>query len=320
MLKNIFVLFLVSVLILGCSEKPFQLEYKFKQGDKLRYSLTTISNNTQSVIIDTTVTSSVEQTIIYLFEISIKEVDAEGNTEAEININSVKLNAKTDKDTFSFEAGVDNDTVKIKQFSEFYSLYNNPFNVRINKKGEIVEILKAENISNKFLELKGALGKLSNDEKIAVQKDLVDGVLKPFVTQVFRKVPNKELNKDSTWFVRQPPIPFMVYQINYTNTYKVVSVEKRDDSRVAVVEAGIKFEYSGESKVNERGIEYSFQEPISSAEGQFDFDIDNGYQLKSRTKTNLQITYTMEANTPQGKQKGKRSETVTSQNILELIK
>ena len=352
MLKNLLALFIITVLLISCGEKnnqpenqlsekekysfdstdlktegvdnsgkSFQLEYKFKQGDALNYRLTTISKNIQSFTVqDSTVSQGVDQKIIYLFNVVIKEVDEDGNTEAEVKINSLKLDANANNETYSFEAGKDNDTSIIKQFSEFYSLYNNPFNVRINKKGEILEIFKADKISNKYLELKGVADTLSVEDKNMVKQDLINGVLKPFVTQVFRKVPDKEVYKDSTWFIKQPPIPFMVYQINYTNTYKVASVEKIDDGRIAVVDAGIQFAYSGQSKVNDRGIDYVFQKPVSTAEGKFYFDVDNGYQLKSRTKTNLQITYTMEANTPQGKQKGKRSETVTSQNILELIK
>lgn len=352
MLKNIFVLVLLSLFIIACGDKgdqpgkvlsdkekytfdstdlktegvdnsgkPFLMEYKLKKGELLSYRLTTISKNTQSMTVtDSTISSGIDQKIIYLFDVAIKEVDEEGNTEAEIKINSLKLDANANTEKYSFETGKDNDTAKIKQFAEFYSLYNNPFSVRINKKGEILEVFKADKISNKYLELKGAADTLSIEDKNIVKQDLINGVLKPFITQVFRKVPDKEVCKDSTWFINQPPIPFMVYQINYKNTYKIGSVEKLDDSRIAVVNAGIEFNYSGQSKVNDRGVDYTFQKPVSTAEGKFYFDVDKGYQLKSRTKTNLQITYTMEANTPQGKQKGKRSETVTSQNILELIK
>lgn len=352
MLKNIFVLILLSLFVIACGEKgdqpgkvlsdkekyafdstdlktegldnsgkPFALEYKLKKGDLLTYRLTTISKNTQAITVtDSTISSGVDQKIIYLFDVAVKEVDEEGNTEAEIKINSLRLDANANTEKYSFEAGKDNDTAKIKQFAEFYSLYNNPFSVRINKKGEILEVFKADKISNKYLELKGAADTLSVEDKNMVKQDLINGVLKPFVTQVFRKIPDKEVYKDSTWFVKQPPIPFMVYQINYTNTYKVASVEKLENSRIAVVDAGIQFAYTGQSKVNDRGIDYNFQKPVSTAEGKFYFDVDKGYQIKSRTKTNLQISYTMEANTPQGKQKGKRSETVASSNILELIK
>lgn len=352
MFKYIFVLALTSLLIISCGEKgnqpgkvlsekekysfdstdlktdgldnsgkPFGMEYKFKPGDLLSYRLTTISINTQSMTVkDSSISSGVNQKIVYLFDVSVKEVDEEGNIDAEIKINSLKLDADANKEKYSFEAGKDNDTAKIKQFAEFYSLYNNPFSIRFNKKGEVLEIYKADKISNKYLELKGAADTLSVEDKNMVKQDLINGVLKPFVTQVFRKVPEKEIYKDSTWFVKQAPIPFMVYQINYTNTYKVSSVEKLEDSRVAVVDAGIQFAFTGKSNVNQGGITYSFQKPVSTAEGKFYFDVDKGHQIKSRTKTNLQISYSMEANTPQGKQKGQRSESVSSSNFLELIK
>ncbi|MCK7522850.1 MAG: hypothetical protein MZV64_36825 [Ignavibacteriales bacterium] len=73
-------------------------------------------------------------------------------------------------------------------------------------------------------------------------------VLTPLITQVIRKVSDKEVYKDSTWQIQQAPIPLMVYQINYTNTYKVESVEKLDDNRVAVIDAGINFKYTGATK------------------------------------------------------------------------
>ena len=127
----------------------------------------------------------------------------------------------------------------------FKHLYNNPFSVRFNKKGDILEVFKADKISNKFLELKGAADTISVNDRNLIRQDLINGVLTPLITQVIRKVSDKEVYKDSTWQIQQAPIPLMVYQINYTNTYKVESVEKLDDNRVAVIDAGIDFKYSG---------------------------------------------------------------------------
>ena len=74
-----------------------------------------------------------------------------------------------------------------------------------------------------------------------------------------------------------------------------------------------------ESKDNQGNVIYTFQKPISTAEGKIYFDVDKGVQIKSRTKTRLEISYTMEANTPQGKQKGARRDVITNTNILELL-
>ncbi len=37
------------------SGKPFLIQYKFNKGDKFTYRLTTISENTQKIIVDTTI-------------------------------------------------------------------------------------------------------------------------------------------------------------------------------------------------------------------------------------------------------------------------
>ena len=98
MLKHLLVLIIISLLLINCGDKnndpvknlsdtekysydstdlktegidesgkPFMMEYKFKKGDKISYRLTTISNNTQSITIDSTISSGVDQKIIYLF-------------------------------------------------------------------------------------------------------------------------------------------------------------------------------------------------------------------------------------------------------------
>jgi len=350
MLKYLFVLISVSILFISCGDKnsetkktlndtekysfdstdlktegldasgkPFLMEYKFKKGDKYLYRLTTISNNTQTIIMDTTISSGVSQKIIYLFDLAVKEVDADGVIEAEIKINSLKLEASANGQTFNFEAGKDVDSAKTKQFAEFQALYNNPFSVRFSKKGDILEVFKADKISNKFLELKEAADTISVNDKNLIRQDLINGVLTPLITQVIRKVSDKEVFTDSTWQIQQPPIPLMVYQINYTNTYKLESVEKLEDSRVAVIVAGIDFKYTGQSKVNQGNVSYSFDKPLSTAEGKIYFDVDKGIQIKSRTKTKLEISYTMEANTPQGKQKGARRDVISNTNILEIL-
>lgn len=301
------------------SGKPFVLEYKFKQGDKVSYRLTTISDNSQTITMDTVISSSVNQKIIYLFDMTIKEVDQDGAAEAEININSLKLEASANGQTFNFVAGKDVDSAKMEQFAEFQALYNNPFSIRFSKKGDILEIFKADKISNKFLELKGAADTISVNDRNLIRQDLINGVLTPMTVQIIRKLSEKEVNKDSSWEIKQSPIPLMVYQINYANTYKIESVEKLDDNRVAVIDAGINFSYSGEPKVSQGNVNYNFGKPLSTADGKIYFDVDKGMQIKSRTKTRLEISYTMEANTPEGKRKGSRKDIVINNNILELI-
>lgn len=301
------------------SGKPFLMKYKFAKGDKVLYRLTTIANNTQTITMDTTMSTNINQKIVYLIDFVVKDVDEDGATEAEIKINSLKLEASANGEIFNFETGKDVDSAKIHQFAEYQSLYNNPFNVRFNSKGEILEVYKADKISNKYLELKGAGDTISINDRNSIRQEIINGVLTPLLTQIVRKLSDTEVYTDSSWQIQQAPVPLMVYQINYTNTYKLENVEKLDGNRIAVIDAGIDFRYSGQSKVNQGNIFYTFQKPISTAEGKFYFNVDKGIQIKSRTKTKLEISYTMEANTPQGKQKGTRRDIISNTNILELL-
>ena len=350
MLKYLLVLFSFSVLLISCGEtnnkpandltgekkfafdstdlktegidqsgKPFLMEYKFKKGDKHLYRITTISQNTQKLVMDSTITSGVEQKIVYLLDFTVKEVDEEGITEAELKMNSIKLNAEVNGEKFEFESGKESDSTKLVQFAEFHSLYNSPFSIRFNKKGEVLEVFKTDKISNKFLELKGAADTISANDRNMVRQELIAGVLAPLVTQVVRKLSDKEVYKDSTWELQQAPIPMMVFRINYVNQYKIENVEKLDDNRIAVIDAGIRFDYEGQQKVSQGNVSYNFDKPKSSAEGKIYFDVDEGIQVKSRTKTSIQLNYTIEAMTPQGKQKGSRSDVVTNTNIVELL-
>lgn len=351
MLKHLVVLLVFSLILISCGEKknepenkisdkekyafdstdlktdgvdntgkPFFIKYKFAKGDKAVYRLTTIANNTQTITMDSAMSQSVNQKIVYLIDFTVKDVDEEGSTEAEIKINSLKLEASANGQNFNFEAGKDVDSASVHQFAEYQSLYNNPFSVRFNPKGEILEVFKADKISNKFLELKGVGDTISVNDRNSIRSEIINGVLTPLLTQIIRKLSDKEVYTDSTWQIQQVPVPLMVYQINYTNTYKVGNVEKLDGNRVAVIDAGIDFKYSGEPKVNQGNILYSFQKPISNAEGKIYFDVDKGIQIKSRTKTRLEISYSMEANTPQGKQKGTRRDVISNTNIIELLK
>lgn len=296
----------------------FQLTYNFKQGDVTRYRLTTISDNSQTYKTDTSITMKLHQEIVYVFDFIPKETDNDGVTEADIKIVGIKLSADVNGEKHSFEAGKDIDSAKSVRFAEFISLWNNPFSVRFNKSGEVLEVFRADKIANKFFTLRNA-DSLDTQTKNMVREDMVNSVLKPLVLQVIRKLPEKQLAKDSTWSISQPPIPLMVFQINYTNKYKVTSLEKLDSDRLAVIDASMDYNVTGETRAEERGVVYNFKKPVTTGDGKIYFNIDKGRIQKSKTKSYTEMFFTFDANTPQGKQKGSRKEIVSNVSILEML-
>lgn len=296
----------------------FQLSYNFNKGDVTRYRLTTISENSQTFTTDTSITMKLHQEVVYVFDFIPKETDADGITEADIKILGVKLTADVNGEKHSFEAGKDMDSSKISRFAEFIALWNNPFSIRFNKAGEVLEVFRADKIANKFFSLRNA-DTLDTQTKNMIRDDMVSSVLKPLVLQVVRKLPEQQLAKDSSWAITQPPIPLMVFQINYTNKYKIKSLEKLGDDRLAVIDAGMDYNITGDTKYEERGVVYNFRKPVTLGEGIIYFNIDRGRIQKSKTKSYTETFFTFDANTPQGKQKGSRKEIVANTSILEML-
>lgn len=299
-------------------KSTFNLNYKFNKGETIRYRLSTISDNTQTLTTDTSITMKLHQEVVYVFELTPGETDKDGVTEADIKILGVKLTADVNGEKYSFEAGKKVDSADQKRFAEFLALWNNPFSVRFNKAGEVLEVFRADKIANKFFNLRGA-DSLDSQTKNMVKDDMVSNVLKPIVLQLIRKMPETQLAKDSTWSIPQPAIPMMVFQINYTNKYKINAIEKFEGDKLAVINAGMDYNVTGDTKYEERGVVYNFKKPISTGEGIIYFNIDKGRIQKSKTKSYTEMFFTFDAPTPKGKQKGSRKETVSNISILEMI-
>ncbi len=300
--------------------ESFHINFGFEKGKEYNYRLTNIAENTQQVNAnDTILSQKVKQTITYLINLKILDIDVDNIYEVAFNITSVKLEADANGEKFHFESTTSNDSLDRVRYSEYVSVLNNPFNVRVNKIGDIVEIYKADRIVNEFVKLKGVADSISSAEKDYLKKDMIERALKPLVVQVFRQLTDKTMSKDSLWTNTQEPTKLMVFQIQNTSTYQVKSLELLGNDKIAVIDAGLKTNISGNNKVKDRGATYTFNKPITHAEGKIYFNLTKGCVQRSKTNSKIQISYSMEVPTPKGLEKGIKSETVVNTNILELL-
>lgn len=298
----------------------FFVNYKLERDKEYNYRLTNIAENTQSVKAKDTIQSQrVKQTLTYLINLKVLDIDVDGIFEVAFKITSVKLEADANGERFHFESGTSKDSADRVRYSEYVSVLDNPFNVRVNKIGDIVEIYKADKIVNEFVKLKGAADSINAVEKDYLKKDMIERALRPLVVQVFRQLTDKAMAKDSSWSNVQEPTRLMVFQIQNTSSYNVKSLEKLGEDKIAVIDAGLKTNISGNSKVTDRGATYIFNKPVTHADGKIYFNLTKGCVQKSKTNTRIQISYSMEIPTPQGTEKGVKSESVVNTNILELL-
>jgi hypothetical protein len=297
----------------------YNLEYKFNKGDKFKYRFSSISANQQDIATDTSITTKLNQTISYIIDMKINEVDEDGVADIEFNVRSIKIDADFNGEKYNIKTDVTPDSVQKMQFAEHFALTENPFIVRVDKKGDLIEFSRIDKIVNKFLQLRELTDSVSVDDKSMLRNSFTQTAVRPLMQQIFRTLPEKQIAKDSVWSVQQQPISLMVYQVGYENIYKVLGVEKLDNDKILLIDADVFSSVSGDDKATEGGITYTFTKPKTIADGKIYFNIDKGMIQKSKTSTDMQFSMTMEAMSPQGLQKGTRKDKNISTNILELL-
>ena len=144
----------------------FYIKYVFDKGKEYNYRITNIAENTQTVNAnDTILSQKVKQTLIYLINLKVLDVDVDSIYEVAFNITSVKLEADANGEKYLFESSTSKDSLDRLRYSEYIAVLNNPFNIRVSKIGEIVEIYKADRIVNEFVKLKGVADSISYSRK-----------------------------------------------------------------------------------------------------------------------------------------------------------
>lgn len=295
------------------------LAYKFEKGDKFRYRFSSISVNEQDIQSDTSIMVNLQQTITYLLEMTINEVDVDGVADIAFNVSSIKINADANGEKFNVKTDDDSDSTQLMQFAEHYALTSNPFIVRVDAKGNIIEFSRIDRIVNKFLQIREFADSANAEDKRMLRENFTQSAIKPLVQQIFRVLPKTEVAVDSSWSIKQQPISLMVYQVDYENVFRVAGFEKLGKDKIAVLDAAVKSSVTGNDKATEGGVTYTFTKPKTSAEGKVYFNIDRGLIQKSKTTTNVQFSMTMEAMSPMGLQKGTRKDKNINTNILELL-
>lgn len=293
------------------------LKYSLKKGDNYRFRLTTITDENQTIEADTVIRQNVSQTIVYLISMDVKDLDDDKVMEINTEIKSVKLDAISNGEKFAYLSGSKMDSVERMNFIEYESLINNPFTIRVNPDGEIMEIFKADKIANKYLELRGMKDSVSVEEKKLFQQDIINAALKPLLAQVFRKLPNTEVGKDSSWNLKMPPADLQVFKIDNTHTYKLTNFEKLNDDNIALIEAGLisQFIINPEAKKNNIDV----KKPKYTASGKIFFNLSKGIIQKSKTTTSMNVELSMPVPTQKGMQKVTRKQNSVNNNILELL-
>jgi len=297
----------------------FSLAYNFKEGESFSYRLTTLIHTKRSIETDTTMSNIFDKKIIRIIKFNTISVENDSIAEVEGNITNVSVDADVNGETLTYQSGEPLDSTKLRFFIEHIGLVNNPFYFKITKYGELLDVYKFDDITDKYLELSGIKDSVNTEEKTIFKNKIVNKLLIPILDQIFRELPTQQVEVKSTWDKVMDPGPVFVFQVQYTNHYKISDLEMLNNDRIAIINGTATATVEGEAKRTNKGVNYVFQKPVSKLSGKIYFNLDKGMVQKSKTKTLLEISYTVEMLSQQGVIKGVTTETMATDNILELI-
>lgn len=299
--------------------QSFYMRYKFNPGETFKYRLTTISERSQSVVTDSTMTEKMNQTIIFIINFKTLGIDKDSVAELQCTFSSINFKANAKGKDITYQSGNELDSTDRIRFAEYESYINNPFNIRVGKQGEIIDIYMIDKIINRFLTLRKLADSLSAQEKVMASQELTNSSIKPILAQIFREVPDEKMAKDSTWSYKRESLQVTVFKVDYENLYKIDNLEMLGDDKIAVVTGSIKTDVTGQSSFTEQGVNYKFDKPVSTASGKIYFNLDRGMIQKSRSQSEMKNAYQMEMPSPQGMKKASAKEQTSSVNVLELL-
>ncbi|MCC6548955.1 MAG: hypothetical protein IT279_02680 [Ignavibacteriaceae bacterium] len=300
------------------SFSEFDLSYNVQKGNTFLYKLTSITDELQSLRTDTVQEMRAKQQISYLIEVKVEELEADKTMELSFTFKEVAVEGSFNEEKYKFLSSTKNDTSVEDRFLEYQALINNPFNARIDRHGNIAELYRTTKIADKIIELRKMKDSINAEQKQAFIQDITDGALRPVVMQLFRKLPEAKVAKDSTWYFPQQPASFQIFAIQNTHGFKLASFEKSGDNTYAVIDASLisKSELAPEAKSN--GI--SMKNTGYSGSGKLYFNIGKGVFEKSKTSTTLTVELDMKAPPGAPFSSAKRKQKTNTTNILQLVK
>lgn len=330
---------IIAVILIGCgkSEKQnstasidklevvdlkgekVQLEYKFAKGDQYKYKLTTITTAEESIQADSTIKSTSNQNVSYVFDVEIIEVDEDKTAEVSISISSINVNANLNGQTIKYDAKAEKSKEDKMKFLEYETVYNTPFRARVNKFGEVIEISRLDKMIDKMNSMQPQQQILSPEQKSQLAKNLGDAALRPLTQLIFREMPKNSVAKDSSW-VKRYPGQISVFQSDNTAKFTVLDFVKYNGDKAAKISADLSVIWSGNKKGEENGVKYSFDDPKAGGDGIIIFNIEEGKLMKVETSTRMEIGVQIQAKDAlQKTHKTYRKEITTNKNIVELL-
>jgi hypothetical protein len=303
----------------GRKGNTFTLNYNLVKGKDYKYKITSFSHQVENVKSgDSSVTNKADQNATYILDLKLDNIDKDGVYNLNCQISSINLDLNVNGMKESYKSGATSDSIVKKKFAQYDAIANNDFGVRVNKTGEISEISRIDQMTDKFLNEEGYADSVNQNQKDQLRMRISEGIIRPIITQVFRELPKKSVGVDSTWSINQPKAEVLIFQSENTMNYKLKSIKTSGSNKLAQISAGLSTSFEGKNTVTNNGVTYHFKKPKAEGSGEIVFNLTDGMLQNSKTTSKIEISFS--ADLPTGKnKKGEKTSVTTVKNGVERI-
>jgi len=302
------------------SGKKVFLKYKFEKGEKLHYKLIAYTSSQQTIKTDTTAKSFGDQTLTYFFDIEVLEIDSDNIAELSVNVPQIKYEGQVNGQKMLYDSKANISKEEKLKFLEFETVANTPFRVRINSKGEIIEVTRIDKMIDKMISMQPQAPKMTPEQKQELIKNIGEGEVKPRTQLLFRELTSNEVGKDSVW-QKSTPASLAVFKLENISSYnKVVDFVKVGEDNAVKLNALLDVKWSGDKKASENGVDYLFDDPKVTGGGTILFNIDKGKVIRGETNTTIELGVQIDAKSAANKKiRTIRKDISTNKNVVELL-
>jgi len=300
-------------------DESFHIGYKFSEGNSFKYKLTTVTSTDQHIVTDSTIDNKFEQKITRILKFNTVSIENDTVANLKCTITDINVYRNIDGRVVTYKSGDALDSTDLNQFVEFKGIENNPFNVKVSKQGEIIKVYNIKGITDKFVELTKPKNTITQNEISTFEQKLIKSFLEPMLSQIFREIPDKDLKIGSNWQKEMTPAKVMAFTISYRTKYNLDNIEKIKADKIALITGNADISVEGDTKMVDRGVEYNFKKPVTSAGGKIYFNINKGLLYKSDTGTKLELKFNMQMHGPKGLMKANTTRNVSNKSIAELL-
>ena len=260
----------------------YTLQYGLTEGLTYVYKVFTSSENSQSNGIET---QSMTINVDYTLELSPVEVDSIGKMDLKVKFQNIKMNAEVGAQKLSYDSENPADSSKADspEIAEYAIFKDAGFSVRVDSKGEIIEVYRLDNLINKIL---GENINTVGDDIKTQLKTRMEVQVSSMIQQLFQYLPSEPIKVESSWSKETTErLEDMVSKTIVT--YKMLEVKDIDGKDLAVINANLKSDMEKRKSIDDKGTKYDFKKPQISGKGEIEFNLENGLVVSRSLETSI---------------------------------